>query len=363
MVKRISIVCLTLLVTLSFLTVDAYGKGKPSNPGGKSGGGNPSVESALAFIAGRIGGAGIVDSYVEDGFEYSYLYDNALSAMAFISSGDLATAEIILDGLAAIGTEPEGGFLERYSSLDGSSTGGIPPAGPNAYVLMAINLYYDATGDPKYDLLAADIADFILTHQDTDGGLFGNASVTWKSVENNMAAYAAINNFGVLNNDQYYVDKAAEIKAFIINECWDGTRFFVAEGNSDIFTDVQALGTLILGADYSSGSTWVEGYTLNTDRYKGRKSVTGFDFNDDLDTVWTEGTFQETLAFISVGDVTRYAFYKAEGEKLYQSSGAFLLASSRGSTGFEWILEKWQAVAPTAWYVFVCNQDNVLEPM
>lgn len=49
-----------------------------------------------------------------------------------------------------------------------------------------------------------------------------------------------------------------------------------------------------------------------------------------------------------------------EAEKTLQPQGAFLLTTNRGTTGFSWTLERWQAVAPTAWYIFVSNQDNVL---
>jgi hypothetical protein len=88
--------------------------------------------------------------------------------------------------------------------------------------------------------------------------------------------------------------------------------------------------------------------------------VTGFDLNTDRDTVWTEGTLQQALAFWLAGDNTRFGFYRTESEKLLQPSGAFWAASNRGTTGFGEFFERWQAVAPTAWYILVSHQDNVL---
>jgi len=66
------------------------------------------------------------------------------------------------------------------------------------------------------------------------------------------------------------------------------------------------------------------------------------------------------MAFLTVGDKNNYELFKTEAEKTLQPSGAFLLTTNRGTTGFSWTLERWQAVAPTAWYVFASNQDNVL---
>lgn len=320
----------------------------------------PGPESALSFLRGQIGPSGLVDSYVEDNIDHSYTYDNAVAAMAFISAGDLTSAVIILDAFSMVGPEPGGGFLHRYHASDGRPNGYLY-AGPNAYLLQAMNLFYLATGDGAYNSIARGIADFLLGLQDGDGGLFGLPGATWKSTENNLAALAAIHNLGKIQNLPDYVDRAGAVRNFLVTECWDGTRFLAGKNDPTIVTDVHALGTLVLGPLYSNSAYWVEDYTLNSQRYRGRKSVTGFDFNADRDTVWTEGTLQESLAFEVAGDLSKFGGYKTEAEKLFQSSGALWLASNTGSTGYDWTLTRWQAVAPTAWYVYVSNLDNVLE--
>ncbi|MFH1778790.1 MAG: hypothetical protein ABH847_01995 [Candidatus Omnitrophota bacterium] len=320
----------------------------------------PSPEKALSFLRGQISTVGLLDSYVEDNTDYSYTYDDALAAMAFISAGDFVSARRILDAFVAIGPQPEGGFLHRYHATDGSPYGTLS-VGHNAYLLQAMNLYYLETGDSRYNLLAQEVANYILSQQDIDGGIFGRAGVTWKSTESNLGALSAIHNLGKVQNIPYYIDRANAIRNFLITECWDGVRFLCGENDPMIVTDVQALGGMVLGPSYANGAYWVENYTRTTKRYSGRKTITGFDFNADRDTVWIEGTLQETMAFFVAGDITKYSFYKTESEKLFQSSGALLLASNTGTTGFDWILERWQAVAPTAWYIYACNQDNVLE--
>lgn len=318
------------------------------------------VDSALSYLRSRITASGLVDSYAEDAVDYSYTYDNALAAMAFISAGDHASAQRILDAFNSMPAEPGGGFLHRYSATTKLPVEGILYGGPNAYLLQAMNLYFLQTGDNRYNALAQQLGNFLLTLQDADGGLFGRPAVTWKSAENNMGALSALHNLGKVQNIPLYIDQSAMIRNFLVTECWDGVRFFQGENDPTIVTDVQALGALVMGPGYTNGAFWAEGQTLTTKTYNGRKRVTGFDFDADRDMVWTEGTLQESLAFLAAGDLVKSNTYKAESEKLQHGSGGFWAVSNPGTAGPE-IIQKWKAVAATAWYVYAANQDNVLE--
>ena len=322
-------------------------------------GGASQVGSALSYLRSRVAPSGLVDSYAEDGVDYSYTYDNALAALAFVSAGDDASARRILDAFNSMPAEPEGGYLHRYHAQTRLPEG-ILYAGPNTYLLQAMNLYFLQTGDDRYNALAQRLGNYLLTLQDGDGGLFGNSAVTWKSAENNLGALSALHNLGKVQNIPLYVERAAMIRNFLVTECWDGVRFLQGENDPTIVTDTQALGAIVLGFGYTNGAFWVEKKTRTTRVYSGRKKVTGFDFDTDRDMVWTEGTLQESLAFLVAGDLSRSNSYKTESEKLRQSSGGFWQVSNPGTAGGE-ILQKWQAVAPTAWYVYVANQDNVLE--
>jgi len=341
--KHIFLLFLFTLISLN----PAYGKETPNQ------------QKALNFLRGQISPFGLIDSYVEDNAEHSYTYDNALAALAFICAKDFNSARKILDAFNAIGPNPEGGFVERYNSSSGKSDGYLS-VGPNVYLLQAMNLYFLKTADPRYNATAKTIADYILNLQDSDGGIFGSKSVSWKSTENNLGALSAIHNLGKVQNLKPYVEKARLIRSFLTKECWDKTRFLTGKNDPMIVTDVQALGALVLGPLYKNGVYWIQKKTCTTKLCTDEIKMTGFDFDSDLDTVWTEGTLQATLAFLSVGDKKNYQFYKTEAEKTLQPSGAFLLTTNRGTTGFSWTLERWQAVAPTAWYVFVSFRDNVL---
>jgi hypothetical protein len=296
-----------------------------------------------------MGPAGLVDSFVEDNADIAYTYDNALAALAFISGGDLSAAANVLDAFAMIGAEPDGGFLHRYRASNGAPAYGLPGVGHNAYLLQAIALYRFETGDTAYDDLALGVANYLLAHQDSDGGLIGRTGVTWKSTENNLAAYAALVSAATTFDRPMLARKADLLFAFLVDECWDEMRFLTGENDPMIVTDAQALGAMTLGPAYAGGAYWVEDHTLATQRYQGRKQVTGFDLNTDRDTVWTEGTLQQAMAFLIAGDVDRAADYRREAEKLSLSSGAFWQASNTGSTGFGETFMRLQAAAPTAW--------------
>ena len=351
------------------------GNGGGGNGGGGNGGGGspPPIDAALAFLESQIGPVGLVDSFVDDRDDFSYTYDNAITVLAFTSHGNLVLAEQILDAfLMTIPSLPEGGFLHRYDSQTGGDAGGVEALGHNTYLLQAINLYHLEQSDPvkktKYDALAQQLASYILSFQDNnDGGLIGRPGATWKSTENNLGAYCAIHNYAFLQSNSDYLNKASAIQSFLTTECWDQSEMRFNTGKNDpmVVTDAQALGTLVLydlDVMYANGSYWIEDETrtLTTKRYSGRKTVTGFDLNTDRDTCWTEGTLQQALAFYVSGDLDGWVYYLEQSEKLIQSSGAFFQASNRGTTGFGEYFEKWEAVAPTAWYVCAHNQDNVL---
>ena len=325
-----------------------------------SAGGLAASPISSAFFQRQSGKTGLLDSYLEDTVDRAYTYDNALATMAFLANSDTRSARRILEAFRTIGPRKEGGFLEAYHASDGKPDG-ILTGGPNAYLLQAINLYFRKTGDARYNGLARRIGDYLLSLQDADGGLFGRKGVTWKSTENNLAAYAALKTLGNLQKKPFYAESAESIKRFIVERCWNGTRFLRGKDDPTEVTDVQALGVLALGADYASALRWVEEHTRTTKKAPDGLLVTGFDFNGDRDTVWTEGTLQMALAYMISGESEKSAFYRAEAEKLALPSGALRLATNTGTTGIDWTLQPWSAVAPTAWHILLARRENLLQ--
>ena len=339
---------------------------KPGKGGGDNGGGgstNPK-DSALEFLRSQMPPGGLIDSFIEDNQDWAYTYDNAMGAIAFLEAGDIASAQSILDTFATIGPEPSGGFLHRYRASDGGPASGLLRAGHNGYLIQAMNLYYRQTGDARYNAIAVGIADYMLSLQDpTDGGIVGHATVTWKSTENNLGALSGIYNLGIVQNLPEYLDRADQIALFLTTFCWDGTRFLTGKNDPTIATDTQALGAMVLGANYTNGAYWIQDHTLATytsGRGKNSINIEGFDMNIDRDTIWTEGTLQQSIAFLVAADPALASYYLGQTEVLAHSSGAFYQASNQGTTGFGEFFYHWQAAGPSIWYVLASLQVNPL---
>lgn len=318
---------------------------------------------AQIFIANQIKGIGLVDSYQEDEISISYVYDNSLAAIACMLMDNFGLAKEILNTLTReVEMTKEGVPFERYYYSDFYGRGmGRAYCGNSAWLLQALNIYQKLRPGRPYYHMQKKLADFLLTLQDPiDGGLRGSTSDYWKSTEHNVIAYVALKNFGQLNRLPKYVTRAEKIKDFLTGPIiWDGTRF--NQGAFDIgrVIDVQALGVLLLGSEYSSALSWAE-ENLRATRPFNSETVTGFDFNIDLDTVWLEGTIQTALAFYHSGDHEKGAYYFSEVCKTIQDDGSVILATNRGTAAGYWILQPWRAIAPTSWFIFYYFKFNPL---
>lgn len=321
------------------------------------------AQNAQTFIINQIKGVGLVDSYQEDESNVSYVYDNTLAAMACISMGNYGKAKQIFDALRNK-VQKDGTYGIPYESYDfntGKAKSYTLYSGNAAWLLQALNIYQKKQSSKAYYKFQKKLADFLVKFQDSsDGAVKGGDGLSWKSVEHNIAAYVALRNFGRINNLSSYVAKAEKIKTFLTGSTvWDGERFNRGKNDTVSVTDVQALGALLLGSSYSSALTYAEEYLKLTDYYNS-KSVTGFDFNSNLDTVWLEGNLQMAMAFYKSGNTTQGDYYYDEAAKTIQSDGSVLLATSTGSASEYWTLQVWRAIAPTSWLIMYYNKFSPL---
>ena len=328
------------------------------------------VDAALAFLEQQIVDPqiGLLDSLVEDNAPYVYTYDQALAAMAWMANGDTPKARDALIALTSLKRGPNGGFFHRYSAVSGASTERANlHLGHNAYVLQAFNMYYAKTDDTRFFQISKELAAFLKSRQESDGGLLGDAYNTWKSTENNLAAYVALNNYQRIVGSTLYNTAAQAIRGFLLDECWNAQqgRFRTGKGDDTVSTDVNALGVLTFGPDYKSGLDYVEGRTQLTYNIRGQRYITGFDLNTDKDTVWTEGTLQMSMAYGMVQEteyLDKAEFYLNEAMQVqHPRLGSFLQAAGEGSTGHGENFHPWQAVAPTAWFILASTNVNPFE--
>lgn len=292
------------------------------------------------------------------------LYDNALAAMVFTLNGDLDNAEAIFDFFNdRIDTELSNGvggfsqFRDRY---------GIPSnhrwMGDNAWLLIAINNYHKLSGNLQYENLAAAINQWLQTLQDEDGGLYAgydsnNELLAYKVTEGNIDAYNAVSG---------YNDFHQNLLNFLKQHRWDeNDRNLMAwpDNPSYLYALDNQTWAFCIFEDFPISTIMSTDRFLNTQIATANNvSVTGFDIDEDQDTVFIEGTGQMALALQLAGLYEDGDFYLQEMEKIlltstYHSAAAgFPYASNRG-TGFG-TTPLWEgsdtqiALSGGAWYIF-----------
>jgi hypothetical protein len=337
---------------------------------------------------------GLIDSYENGNGQYAtdqaYTYDQALAIIAFSLLGDYSNARVILDALSTIQND-DGSFYFAYSATSYAGYSSKRPVGTNAWVVMAINYYTSLTGDSSYIPMARKCADWFLQYQDIDGGIRGGVDENeneyiWKSTEHNEDAYSALTHLYSLTGVEEYHTNAEEVKAWLEVEMWNSCpgapRFARGEqgdGSLDCYPamDVNPWGVLALGTtgpsgeDYLQGLDWAYQNSANTRDWDGWNAqcapvsnVEGFDFNDDEDAVWVEGTESMAVALM-VSDYSLAsksgAYFHNQMAKLHGVTGDGGLPYSTNEGTVDEGDEKsatYSSVAATTWYIFAEKQFN-----
>ena len=302
-------------------------------------------------------------------------YDQAICIMALLSEDKIEEAKEILTGLRAL-QNPDGSFYFFYNIYDplGSYVPLDKKYSPMAsWTTMAASYYTYITKDTQFLDMAIKAMDFVHTLQDADGAVQINPDLRLKSTEHALDAYSAwLYLSDILNRSNYKLDKARQfaayadkIRSYLENEAWiEAEGRFMRGKAPDNYKvlDVNTWGVLSLGPksldatkDFSRSIDYIEKHFKYT-----VKGVTGFDFNfdyasdytenrsftsgdkrvgsDGLDTVWSEGTLGAVLAFYEVGDIEKAEFYLKEVDKMIytgsksSAKGGVLYTVVRGST-------------------------------
>jgi hypothetical protein len=150
-----------------------------------------------------------------------------------------------------------------------------------------------------------------------------------------------------LTGDEIWKERALHAKHFVEamwddNEVhfWTGTKVDGITINKDnIPADTNAWGLMAMDETdkYEGGIEWVENNCyVEADGFKG------FDFNNDTDGIWFEGTAHMVIAYQILGDETKANLYldelrKAQKEATNTNGKGIVAASHDGvSTGFDW---------------------------
>ncbi|ODS37640.1 MAG: hypothetical protein A7315_03925 [Candidatus Altiarchaeales archaeon WOR_SM1_79] len=346
----------------------------------------------------------IPDSYMMD---VAYLYDSVLAMISFMSrntSEDWERAKILGDSfIYAQNNDPDfndGRLRNAYlaSELINSNglTGTIGKVMPSndyhdvgthvgniAWTVIALLQYYKIKGDERYLNASITLCEWVYNNTYDNRGYGGytggydgwypnQVKLLWKSTEHNMDTYVAFMLLYEATDDSVWLDRAIHARKFV-ESMWDETEghFWTGtleDGNTtnknNIPADVQAWGLMTFGNinNYSRGIDWAENNCfVNASNYTG---FIGFDFNNDMDGVWTEGTSHMSIAFQIKNKTEKSDTYLTELCKMQilatNNNGKGIVAADRDnvSTGFDWEYFNRLHIGTTAWYIMAKRQWN-----
>lgn len=330
----------------------------------------------------------------------AFTYDNALAVIALLACNDRSQAERIGEALRLAATHdarlrdayragivegdkpsPNGWWNTRrkhwvdaahqYAGAyqDGSSCGNV------AWAALALLALHDATGDTRWRDAAARLAGWVVAHASDTRGAGGFAGgiesfllkprkASWKSTEHNIdlaALFAWLDRIAAPGEDWHAQARRARV---FVTAQWDAAsgHFWMgttADGATPLRTpsalDVQLWAQLLPDAPkaWRRALDWVE---------RMNAVGGGFDFTDDRDGLWTEGTAQAALAYRWTGRQSRATALFASIAR-QASPGGFLYATPepRITAVYSYYHHR-PCLAATAWAVLAALDRNPYLP-
>lgn len=344
------------------------------------------------------------DRYIRNA---SFIYDNSLALLTFVARGnndDLRRAKIIADAFISAKNNDryytDGRLRNAYMAGDlieeATGKAKIPGwwdpedntwyedefqvsthTGNLAWTMIALLNYYKKMGGNEYLATSMELGDWI-ERETRDAGCSGGYTggyegwepdpkkLTWKSTEHNIDAYVAFKLLYEITGDTKWDQRALHAKNFVEamwnnadKHFWTGTLDDGCTINdSNIPVDIQAWALMALDS-HNPALIWAEDncYT-ETDGFKG------FDFNNDNDGVWFEGTAQMAVAYQINEETSKSDLYLGELNNAQISApnanGKGIVAASHDgvTTGFDWEYFSRLHIGATAWYIFAEMEYN-----
>ena len=349
--------------------------------------------------------AGIeTDEYIIN--NVAYTYDNAMSLMALCYAGKLDRAKQIADALVFVvhndRDHNDGRIRNAYSSgnpcsfpnwysKDGTQFARMPgfydiearewyedrytqetSVGNAAWLVLGLMEAYRSIGDVVYFETAQIIGDFILTFQSETGGFTGgyedwnSTPITYKSTEHNIdliSAFALLANASEGTKKLEYQAASDYAKAFVLS-MYDSELACFYTGTT---LDGVTISKSVLPLD---PNTWA---VLAMPDFPDRERVMefvesnmrlgeGYDFNDDRDGIWFEGTAQCAVVYHILGNNERSDAILSYLLENMAADGSITSADrDMVSTGFEWFYGKRTHIGATAWVAFAELGRNPFE--
>ena len=255
------------------------------------------------------------------------------------------------------GTVPIPGFYAEATKTFYEVEQQAIDTGNDAWALVALRALYQRTGQANYLDTACKLGNFIHsfrsdtgTYQGFVGGVDNPETAPtrrpWASAEHNLDIDAAFTALFQVTGEMRWQQDAAHAREFVEAMRNSGSNCYLA-GTTDSNTrnsapghlpvDVQAWSILALlnGSTHPTALDCAEANHLNT-----HDGFTGYDFNDDKDGVWFEGTAQMAVADERAGRTTPAATLReqlrlAQDTEPFGDTFGIASASHDGlSTGF-----------------------------
>lgn len=349
----------------------------------------------------------------------AFTYDNALALLAFLAAGgaeNLRRARLIGDAfLYAVGHDrsyTDGRVRDAYSAGDIALPPGWLPngkgatvpvpgffdtdertffeifqdgisTGNNAWAMIALLGLHRRTSDARYLSAALRIGEFIRSFRNDAGSFQGfqggldnpeTMSATmrpWASTEHNLDIYAAFATAYQLTGDRSWLKDALHARAFVQAMRDSQSGCFYA-GTTDpqnrntmpgqLPLDTQSWSVLALAGSLMSPRGTLDCAEAN--HGLEHHGFLGFDFNEDRDGVWFEGTAQMATAYHHLLDEQSTQRYRTELARAQHTSptgdGLGIAAACHDgvSTGFQdrpgvdFLLFRRLHLAATSWNIF-----------
>jgi hypothetical protein len=312
--------------------------------------------SGPVFLQSYEGSMGTAEEVIK--IPGAYTYDNALAAIALVACGHRDAALRIGDALLAASEADRSGAVGRIRNTYRPGPVTERPVPPMGWWSNNDNRWYEAanhvgtaTGnvawaalalltaggdDERYRAAAARLMHWVLSSTfdarapaGFNGGLYGYDDtaerLTWKSTEHNTDLAAVFDWLARLESDGGWQARAETARAFVAAQ-WDAesghfwigtTPDGVTPNRLNAGLDAQLWPLLLRDAP--------EAWRASLHYIEAHYAVSpGFDFNDDRDGIWWEGTAQAALTYRAVGS-------EEEADRLLSA-----LAGQFDRTGFIW---------------------------
>ena len=355
----------------------------------------------------------------------AFTYDNALALLAFLAEGSadsLRRARIIGNAFVyaaahdrsfddgrlrtayaagdiklppgwtpngRVATVPVSGYWDEFGQKFFEVEQGSVDVGNNAWAMIALLALHRRTGDKAYLNAAKKIAVFIRgfrndsgTFKGFKGGIDDAETATpalrpWASTEHSLDVFAAFSALHAISGQAWWLGHAEHARKFVTAMIDSQTGCLLAGTikpemrnsiDGQLPLDTQSWGVLAQPAETAQHAALLacaeRKHKLQSDGFRG------FDFNEDKDGVWFEGTAQMAAAYGLVGEQDKAAIYleelrRAQATPPFGDGQGLVAASQDGiSTGFEdrfgneIKLFRRLHVAAVAWHIFAQLQFN-----